>query len=285
MAPADGPEERRAHVPVAGTRPCGVEHGGAGGQQRVVRHPWQRSAAAARAQHDAGRGPPDEPGRGAQRVQRVHGASHGRPQAREAPAHGGRGGTPASRQQREVTDVPSFGGEQADAQPLAEPRRAQALGPGGQLVGRVGQVRRAQRRTGTVGAGGLDVPCQLGAGEPRQRRGVQVEARQTVVPPADRVGEGEERGVERHDPAKVLEHRVRALRRAAGRGRAGGERELDRGRRERWLPPREVGPRSPVTPPVPRSPCSTASVLTKAHRRMSPCLTRRRASRDHAAIA
>ena len=43
------------------------------------------------------------------------------------------------------------GANRARAQPLVDPGRDQALGPGRKLLGRVGQVRGAQRRTGPVG--------------------------------------------------------------------------------------------------------------------------------------
>ena len=122
--------------------------------------------------------------------------------------------------------LPACGCEQGEDQRLVDPGRNQALGPGREFLGRVGQVRGAQRRTGPVGAGDLDVPRIHRTGEEVHGRDVQVDARQGVVAVAQRVGERQPGTVERDDPAEDLEQGLRALGRGAGRGSGLGQQQF-----------------------------------------------------------
>jgi hypothetical protein len=192
-------------MPVADPLPCGVKDGGAGDQQRIRPQARQRLAAAVRAEHHAGRGPPDQACRGDQRTHGVDAVRENRCETREPVARRRGRWLPAAGQHCEMADVPPSGCEQGDAQPLVDTGRDQAVGPGRKLLGRVGQVRWAQRRTFPVGTGDLDVPRDLRAGEELHGPGVQVDGHQGVVAVAQRVGERQECTVERNNPAEDLE--------------------------------------------------------------------------------
>src|SRR4051812_49627685 len=91
------------------------------------------------------------------------------------------------------------GSEEPDAQGLVEAGREEVVGPGGELLGGEGQIRRAQRRAVPIDTGDLDVVRRLRPAQEGDDAVVQVDAGQRAVAAPEGVGEGEPGGVERDD--------------------------------------------------------------------------------------